>query len=124
MPGWTIITNYGLVLAYIARHPEHTVREIAGAVSITEWTVHKIINELETEGYLERKRVGRNNAYSINPSRTLRHETMRHVMVGDLLKVLGWESEEAAAKEKVAEITVNPRVNRAIVRRVAGEAAA
>jgi hypothetical protein len=45
-----------------------------------------------------------------------------NVLVGDLLRVLGWESEEAPAKEKVAEITVNPRVNRVIVRRVAGKA--
>ncbi len=124
MPGWTIITNYGLVLAYIAKHPRNTVRQIASAIAVTEWTVHKIINELETEGYIQRQRIGRNNAYIVDPTRTLRHATVGNVLVGDLLRVLGWESEETPAKEKVAEITVNPRVNRAIVRRVAGEATA
>jgi DNA-binding MarR family transcriptional regulator len=90
MPDWTIISNHGLVLAYIAKHPQNTAREIATAIKITEWTVHKIIAELEKEGYIKRQKVGRNNVYDINPRSSLRHETLRHIKVEDLLKTLGW----------------------------------
>ena len=88
MPRWTFITHHGLVLAHIAKHPQSTTRAIASAVNLTERTVHKIIAELEAEKYIERRRVGRNNAYRINSHTTLRHETTRDVIVEDLLKVL------------------------------------
>jgi hypothetical protein len=91
---WTLITNYGLVLAYIAKHPNNTIRQVAGAISLTEWTVHKIIGELESTGYIEREKLGRNNVYIIDPNRVLRHASVGDIRVGDLLKVLGWEPEK------------------------------
>ena len=91
MPEWTFITNHGLVFAHIAKYPQSTAREIASAVNITERTIHKIIADLEAEGYIERQRVGRNNVYGINPDLGLKHETAPDVAVGDLLKVLGWK---------------------------------
>ncbi len=90
MSQWTFITNHGLVLAYIAKHPQSTARTIASTVNLTERTVHKIIAELEAEKYIERRRVGRNNEYRINSHTELRHETTSHVMVEDFLKALGW----------------------------------
>lgn len=90
MPEWTLISNHGLVLAYIAKHPRGTAREIASAINITEWTVRKIIDDLEAAGYIERQKVGRRNTYRINPYLYMRHGTIRDVRVGDLLKVLGW----------------------------------
>ncbi|MFH1169494.1 MAG: MarR family transcriptional regulator [Chloroflexota bacterium] len=90
MREWTFITNHGLVLAHVARHPQSTAREVAQAISITERTIHKIIADLETEGYIERQRVGRNNVYGIHSHLGLRHETTGDVEVGDLLRVLGW----------------------------------
>ena len=90
MHQWTFITNHGLVLAYIAKNPQSTARAIALAVNLTERTVHKVIAELEAEKYIERRRVGRNNNYRINPNTELRHETIRDILVEDFLKVLGW----------------------------------
>jgi len=90
IPKWTFITSHGLVLAYIAKHPQSTARAIASAVNLTERTVHKIITELEVEKYIKRRRVGRNNEYRISSHTELRHETIRDVMVEDFLKVLGW----------------------------------
>lgn len=115
MPGWTIITNYGMVLAFIAKHPFSTVRQIALAIALTEWTVHKIIGELEAEGYIERRKVGRKNVYLIDPTRTLRHEMLRNVMVGDLLKVLGWEpgKTEEAPESAPAPDSVSPGLSEA-----------
>jgi DNA-binding MarR family transcriptional regulator len=89
MPDWTLISNHGLVLAYIARHPQSTIREIAYAIKITEWTVHRIIAELVKEGYITRQKSGRRNVYYINPSSSLRHDIVRHVKTEDLLKTLG-----------------------------------
>ena len=91
MPEWTFITNYGLVLAHIAKHPRSTAREIASVANITERTTHKIIADLEAEGYVERQRVGRNNVYRINPDLGLRHELAQDAVIGDLLQVLGWK---------------------------------
>ena len=90
VPQWTFITNHGLVLAYIAKFPQSTTRTVASAINLTERTVHKIITELETEKYIERRRMGRNNVYRINSRTELRHETTRDVLVEDFLKVLGW----------------------------------
>ena len=90
MPDWTFITNHGLVLAYIAKYPQSTAREMATAISITERAVRKITAELEANGYMQRQRVGRNNVYRINPGIRLRHDTTHDVAVGDLLNVLGW----------------------------------
>ncbi len=90
MSEWTLITNHGLVLAYIAKHPQSTARVVASAINVTERTVQKIIAELVAEEYIERRRVGRNNEYRINSHTELRHETTRDVRVEDFLKVLGW----------------------------------
>jgi DNA-binding MarR family transcriptional regulator len=88
LPDWTIISTHGLVLAYIAKYPRSTAREIASAIKVTEWTIHRIIAELEKEGYIKRQKMGRKNVYHINPHTSLRHETVRHIKVKDLLKTL------------------------------------
>ncbi|MBI2855363.1 MAG: winged helix-turn-helix transcriptional regulator [Chloroflexi bacterium] len=62
---WSFITNHGLVLSYLAQHPTSTARQVAGSVGVTERTTHKIINDLEAEGYIARRRVGRRNVYRI-----------------------------------------------------------
>lgn len=95
MSEWTLISNYGLVLTYIAKQQQSTAREIASAIKITEWTVHRIISDLEKEGYIKRGKIGRGNVYQVDPSLHLRHETVQDVMVGDLLRALGWTAIEA-----------------------------
>jgi DNA-binding MarR family transcriptional regulator len=87
-PRWTFITNHGLVLAYIFHNPSHTAREIAAHVGVTERTTHKIISELEVEGYITRRKSGRRNLYELDPALPLRHHTKQDVMVEDLLHVL------------------------------------
>ena len=88
MKDWTFITSHGLILNFIASQPRSTARQIASAIHTTEWTVHRIIAELEKEGYIRRQRSGRRNIYTVNPSLCLRHETVREIVVGDLLRVL------------------------------------
>lgn len=90
MAKWTFITNHGLVLVYIARHPRSTARDIASAVNVTERAVHRVITDLEAEGYIERRRVGRNNEYQVKSQTQLRHDIISDVMVEDFLDMLGW----------------------------------
>lgn len=88
MSRWTFITHHGLVLACIAKHPERTAREIGDEVSITERTTHKIIMDLEREGYITKTKVGTRNTYRIHPNVSVK---TGDAPVGKLLVMLGWK---------------------------------
>lgn len=88
MPEWTFITNHGLVLASIAKHPEKTAREIGDDVGITERTAHKIIVDLAKEGYITITKVGVQNTYTINSDLQIK---TGEASVGELLEMLGWK---------------------------------
>lgn len=93
---WTLVTNHGLVLSYLAHHPSHTAREIANDIGVTERTTHKIISDLEATGYVERRRVGRKNMYRVDPALPLRHHTKQDILVSDLLDALTSKKDERA----------------------------
>jgi len=106
MAQWTFITSHGIVLAYIAKHPESTTRVIASAINLTERTIQKIIAELEAEKYIERRRMGRNNHYRINSHNELRHDTIRDVIVEDFLKMLLREAKPKVISEALGHASV------------------
>ena len=56
MSEWTFVTNHALVLASLAKGTDKTAREIGNGVGITERTAHKIILDLERDGYLTKTR--------------------------------------------------------------------
>ena len=89
MPGWKFLTNHALVVCLIAQQPRITAREISSTISITEKATRNIINDLETDGYVTKKREGRRIRYRINPDLPLRSETQQDKAIGDLLEVLG-----------------------------------
>ena len=93
---WTFITNHGLVLSFIFHNPRSTAREIASHIGVTERTTHKIISDLEVEGYIERRREGRRNVYRVYPSLPLRHHTKQDVMVEELLETLTTKNPQEA----------------------------
>ena len=66
MRKWSFVTNHGLVLAAVANSPDSTARAIGDMVGITERATHKIITDLEDEGYITKSKSGRRNAYSIH----------------------------------------------------------
>jgi DNA-binding IclR family transcriptional regulator len=102
MADWSFLTNHGLVLTYIGRHPDSTGREIAHAVGITERAVRRIVTDLQTAGYLEPERVGRRNRYRVNANQPLRHLGERSATVQELLALL-WRDEEPAAAIETRE---------------------
>lgn len=85
---WTFITNHGAVLSIIGQHRRITVREIAFTLGITERSVHRILNDLYTEGYITKNKEGKLNQYEVNEKLPLRHATKRDILVGELLEVL------------------------------------
>ena len=51
--------------------------------------------DLVAEGYLERRKVGRRNAYRVNPDGALRHPLESHQTVGGLLAAVSPEIDPA-----------------------------
>jgi DNA-binding IclR family transcriptional regulator len=98
MGEWTFLTNYAVVLSFIAHHPRITARELAHEAGITERAVRKIIKDLEEERYLSKTREGRRVRYSISPKMPLRHRSHGDKMVGDLLTVLGFDKKKTRRK--------------------------
>jgi len=97
MSEWAFITNHGLVLATIAKHPNLTAREIGDAVGVTERTAHSIIIDLEEAGYISKTKIGRQNKYKIHPAMPLKDE-ISDAEVGELLVMLGWKRRKRPPK--------------------------
>jgi DNA-binding MarR family transcriptional regulator len=87
-PTWTFVTNHAAVLLSIARDPQLRLRDVADRVGITERAAQRIVRDLVDEGYVDRRRVGRRNVYSVVPNRRMRHRVVRHHQVDALLRVL------------------------------------
>ena len=84
---WTFLSNHGHVLIYLAKNPDARIRDIANEVGITERATQGIIAELEGEGYLDIKRVGRRNSYRVNRNSKFRHPAEAHRSISSLLKI-------------------------------------
>lgn len=82
---WTLLTNHGMTLVYVALNPHATVREAAEAVGITERATARILAELRTEGYLVARRVGRRNTYEVVLDAPMRRLVERHFSVAQLI---------------------------------------
>jgi len=91
MATWTLLTNHGHVMVYLARHPDARLRDRAVEVGITERAAQRIVNELVEEGYLLKKKSGRRNHYRLNRNAPMRHPIERDHSVGELLSSLGGE---------------------------------
>jgi predicted transcriptional regulator len=85
---WTFLTNHAHVLLAIARDPDLRLRDVASLVGITERTAVGIVADLEDQGYITRKKVGRRNHYVLNRDRPLRHPLESHHEVGQLLAAI------------------------------------
>ena len=88
MASWTFLTNHAHVLVCIAKDPGVRVREIATRVGITERASQRIVGELVTEGYVERRREGRRNSYSVKGRLPMRHPMDSTHAIGEILNVL------------------------------------
>lgn len=93
-PSWTLVTSHGLVLLYVAMHPEATIREISREIGLTERRVMEILRDLKDAGQISIERRGRRNVYELNPEASFMHPKLRNVPVTSFLKLI---REEGAA---------------------------
>jgi DNA-binding transcriptional ArsR family regulator len=88
MSKWKFISNHGTVLAYVAKHPDAIIEDIAINLKVRTRTVSRIIADLVEDGYLEKTLVGRSNHYRVNLDAPLRRPIMPNAKVRDLLATL------------------------------------
>ncbi len=63
---WGFFTNHALLLLSISMDNGSTVRDMAQAVGVTERAVVAILNQLEDEKIIKRRKQGRRNSYAID----------------------------------------------------------
>lgn len=85
---WTFLSNHAHVLILLARDSSLVLREVATRVGITERAVQRIIADLESEGFIEREKIGRRNHYRIRTDLKLRHPIESHRTIGDLISLV------------------------------------
>lgn len=89
MRKWSFVTNHALVLAAIAGNPDDTTRTIGDVVGITERAAHKIIADLEKEGYISKSKCGRRNRYTVKADVSLNEVLGTGATAQELLAMLG-----------------------------------
>jgi predicted ArsR family transcriptional regulator len=87
-PRFYLLSNHGHVLVAVATNTDARVREIADRVGITERTTLTILNDLVDAGYVQRTRIGRRNAYTVDRDRPFPHPALRQHSVESLLHSL------------------------------------
>lgn len=106
MNEWMFLTNHARVLLYIAQHPMSTARRIADAVGITERATQRMIRDLDEAGYISRRRVGRNNQYSIHRERRIEGHIIGSIPLARMLECFSRDSipsTRSAAARSVAD---------------------
>lgn len=85
---WTFITNHAAVLTLLDHKEQLTARDIALTLDITERSVHRIIKDLESAGYITKRKEGRENRYTVNRDLPLRRNDQREVSVYELIQLI------------------------------------
>ena len=93
---WTLLNSHGLVLFYVAAYPDSTMREMSGALALTERRIAEIIGDLSEAELIQVNRVGRRNSYSVNQRAAFRHPTLRHITLGQFEELLASQIESEA----------------------------
>jgi DNA-binding MarR family transcriptional regulator len=111
---WSLLSSYGLVLLYIARNPDSTLRELATAMNLTERHISRIVHELEAANMIESRIRGRRKLYHLMKETELKHPTMSHLNIGEFVDRLVNElpEEQIAAGDRPRGIRRHRRNNR------------
>jgi DNA-binding IclR family transcriptional regulator len=89
MATWGFLTNHARALLFIARYPQARLRDLAGALGVTERTAYGLVADLTEAGYVVKERDGRRNRYHVQPHLPLPlEEATRERTIGALLDVL------------------------------------
>jgi DNA-binding Lrp family transcriptional regulator len=85
---WNFLSNYGLVLTHLFQNSDATLREIARGTELTERAVYQIVRELEENGFIEKKRVGRRNTYTVNERALFGFPVYRDLNIAQMVTAL------------------------------------
>jgi DNA-binding IclR family transcriptional regulator len=88
MAKWSFLTNHACALVCIAHDPGVRLRDIAGALGITERSAYGIVTDLVEAGYIVKDKDGRRNRYQIQGHLPLRASVGRERTIGEVLDVL------------------------------------
>lgn len=83
-----LYTNHGLVLMRIAVNPDVTLSQIAFDIGIRERAAYLIVRDLANDGFIEKRKIGRRNAYRVNVQRVLDYEPLPELTVRDQIGAL------------------------------------
>jgi len=89
---WTFLSNHAHVLICLAKEPALRIQDLADRVNITYRAVQRILDDLESAGYIHRSRQkedARSNEYRVDMSLPLRHPIEMHRPVSALVKLVG-----------------------------------
>jgi DNA-binding IclR family transcriptional regulator len=95
---WGFLTSHARALLCIAADPGVRLREIAGALDVTERAAFGVIKDLVDAGYVVKERDGRRNRYHIRTEAALPETLLRQRTVGHLLALLDDTTVPARAK--------------------------
>lgn len=98
---WTFFSNHGIVLAYIVKFPRSTAQEIAQETLLSIRGVQQIISDLEKDSYIEKRKDGRCNHYTVRYDMPLRHRLMREHTIGEVLFSIGYQPDDKLRVIKV-----------------------
>jgi DNA-binding MarR family transcriptional regulator len=87
-PAFAFLTNHGKALLLIARDPRIRIRDLAAGLNITERATQRIVADLDKAGYIDRKRDGRRNHYTVRTHLPLGLPTQRDIDVRSFLGIL------------------------------------
>lgn len=105
---WNFLSNYGLVLTHLFQNPRATLREIARGTDLTERAVYQIVRELERGGFIQKKRTGRRNIYTVIESQLFAFPVYQGLNVAQMITALRRIMDERrAAAASSSETTVN-----------------
>jgi len=88
MARWGLLTNHALVLIHVVEHPRSTLRDIAGAVGITERAALSLLRALEADGIVSRRKEGRCNVYSVDVDALMAHRSHQQYTIAQIANAL------------------------------------
>jgi DNA-binding transcriptional ArsR family regulator len=95
---WTFLTKHADVLLALVRDPSLRVPEIAAVAEITERSAYRILADLETAGYVSRRREGRRSRYELRVDLPLGDPVVEDSLLRDLLAVIAAKKPPVSAQ--------------------------
>jgi DNA-binding IclR family transcriptional regulator len=100
MSEWSFLTNHARALLFMAHDPDARLRDLAGALDVTERTAYGIVVDLTEAGYVVKEKDGRRNRYHIQAHQPLRDAMSRERTIGEVLDLLVDSKPPEAARSR------------------------